>query len=501
MNIHCKHCSHQINHLDEVCLQCGKNDFVYDQEMAEIEAYEEEMAFSYWRYLYRLHPDDITNQLKAATWRTDQDGITVINEQTGRKIATPNEPSLIVEIEKATDSLLLHISQTNNDLILDILDNLNDKVAAALGKNKWSVLSLNGLRNLTPTTAQALADRKGPTHLNGLTTLDNAIASILATYQAITLSLDGLKSIDSATAEILARYPNCLSLNGLTAIDEATAEALAHNKGHLSLEGIRTPSPHILAELARHKGRTITIGKNSRTKQSISGMVENRTPQFEHLTEINGLDTLTPSVIDILSLPEGHKGEITIRGLSEITKEQAQALTAHDWDITLDCVHSVTDETAKILSKHKGAALKLKQLNHIDTQLAKTIAEYRGYLGLNSIAFIDDVVAIELGKHRGTGLNLDSLCNLNATQARALSTHKGVLSLYGLTTLDEDAAAGLSNHTSELYLDGILKLNDAAALALSKHKGMRLSLRELTEISRKARTALMTHTRVIIPNY
>lgn len=75
------------------------------------------------------------------------------------------------------------------------------------------------------------------------------------------LHLDGVESISNLAVWYLARRPGSLSLNGLTSLTERQAEVLAtHSEGYLSLNGVKSLSIASAKALARHKGTVYLRG-------------------------------------------------------------------------------------------------------------------------------------------------------------------------------------------------------------------------------------------------
>jgi hypothetical protein len=146
-------------------------------------------------------------------------------------------------------------------------------------------LPLNGLKNLVPDVAQALAGySKGPLFLNGLTTLDANTAKAIVQPNGQGLFLDGLTTLSDEAAKAFAQFKGkslrlsdratepffqnnrltpetallwaALSdgrLTDVTAFDApdsvAVAKALATRKGPLSLPNLKKISPKTLSAL------------------------------------------------------------------------------------------------------------------------------------------------------------------------------------------------------------------------------------------------------------
>lgn len=89
-----------------------------------------------------------------------------------------------------------------------------------------------------------------------------AVALVLCEETAnLTLGLDGLKSIDNLSLKRLVSRPGSLSLDGLASLTDEQAEILArHNGGSLSLDGVRSLSIRSAKSLTHHKGTVYLRG-------------------------------------------------------------------------------------------------------------------------------------------------------------------------------------------------------------------------------------------------
>jgi hypothetical protein len=156
-------------------------------------------------------------------------------------------------------------------------------------------LPLNGLKNLVPDVAQALAGySKGPLFLNGLTTLDANTAKAIVQPNGQGLFLDGLTTLSDEAAKAFAQFKGkslrlsdratepffqnnrltpetallwaALSdgrLTDVTAFDApdsvAVAKALATRKGPLSLPNLKKISPKTLSALVEKEDIDIPL--------------------------------------------------------------------------------------------------------------------------------------------------------------------------------------------------------------------------------------------------
>lgn len=123
-----------------------------------------------------------------------------------------------------------------------------------------SVLRLDNIESLSPETAEALAVHEGVLVLNGLVSIDPAVAAALAkrignrsNNRTGTLVLNGLPAISSEAAAALAAFPGELVLKGITELSPEAAMALATHRGRLHLTGLAGVSPKVRAALQAHK--------------------------------------------------------------------------------------------------------------------------------------------------------------------------------------------------------------------------------------------------------
>jgi hypothetical protein len=122
-----------------------------------------------------------------------------------------------------------------------------------------SVLRIDMLTSLSLETAEALAAHEGVLVLNGLVSLDPAVAAALAkrvgnrkNSRAGTLVLNGLPAISTDVATALAAFPGELVLKGITELSPEAAMALATHKGRLHLTGLTMLSAEARVTLQGH---------------------------------------------------------------------------------------------------------------------------------------------------------------------------------------------------------------------------------------------------------
>lgn len=94
-----------------------------------------------------------------------------------------------------------------------------------------------------------------PKNTNALKTLTVEQAkALVAEADEDLLYLNGLTELSPEVAEALAQHKGILYLNGLAAVSDEAAEALSQNKGDLSLDGVRTLSEKAAQAFSHHDG-------------------------------------------------------------------------------------------------------------------------------------------------------------------------------------------------------------------------------------------------------
>lgn len=130
---------------------------------------------------------------------------------------------------------------------LEDLSDISPEAASVLVKKSGCDLNLSSLVSLSPDLARALGrDNKGHAWycdllLDGLKEIDLDAAAAVAAYGDGTLSLNGLGDLSPEVARALARHRGHVSLLGLKTLSADVARALAPHQGGMSL-GLETLS-------------------------------------------------------------------------------------------------------------------------------------------------------------------------------------------------------------------------------------------------------------------
>lgn len=148
---------------------------------------------------------------------------------------------------------------------------------------RGDVLSLNGVKELSPDVARVLARHHGHLHLNCLSSLTPELASVLASTTAL-ISLNGLETISHDAANALVEHRGGWGLVGLKHIDLCTFETLrskATLPHSLTIESAGSPivvwkvaggSPfsQFRRSLADQSGLPVNVDKKAFEKHGVS---------------------------------------------------------------------------------------------------------------------------------------------------------------------------------------------------------------------------------------
>ena len=476
------------------------------------------------------------------------------------------------------------LSGHTNGRYLSDFTSIEDAAAEILAEYRGD-LDLDRLTTLSDAAAEALAQHKGNLSINRVTTFGDSQPYIALACKMVQgsrewrwLHLNGLKSLSNSIAEALAQHEGNLSLNGLTHLSDSVASALARQRGNLYLAGLICLSDAAAKALANHRG---TIEVSSAT--SLGEAVEEHfktVPKDAPSQYQNGVLTLPPPARPVKG-PGHHRvpWNILISYSKEIrvfkptsshlqkwfyqllpeshkTSQKDYYVSPEAWEVFMDNLDFWLGEIAQFLNtklkvkqekiteerqKRKEIQKTLEPLkqkatqaaNEAGVQLSKAkklidsktpqgfvtaleivrtleLDNEATWISLLSEARIKKLVKMEDGtimnlllEISGTGtiirniiynsisdkpqsesstLYLDSMVAISESAAHALAQYPGDVRLKSLTTLSDSAAEALAKHKGDLSLDGLTSLSDAAAVALRKHEGS-LSLSGLTTLS------------------
>lgn len=142
---------------------------------------------------------------------------------------------------------------------------VTDAVAECLGRHSGALMI--GVPDEVPIgRLAALVQHRGPLALNGLRTLDEPRAAVLAAQPSVHgvaglsgLFIDHVERITPAGAAILSGHrAGGLSLRGLRVLTEDVARALVRHP-NLALDGLRSLTDRTAAILAAHEGVSLSL--------------------------------------------------------------------------------------------------------------------------------------------------------------------------------------------------------------------------------------------------
>ena len=288
--------------------------------------------------------------------------------------------SLTLEQAKAWAALERAPVQQFHDFdwcVFDALTSLSPEAAEVIAQPERR-LSLNDLTVLSPADWGLLVKIKRLS-LNGLAELSPEVAAALAMHPPIPrfgmadLRLNGLKKLSPRAAEALAGHQGMVQLDGLEELNSVPlARKLARQWGELRL-GITRLSPEIAAELAKHRGFEQTYPRmnyHGRTDGAKSVLrldnIESLTPEtaealaaHEGILVLNGLTSLPPAVAASLAKRIGNSktkrpATLVLNGLKTLSTESAAALASFTGELVLKAIPDLPPETAAALAEHKG---------------------------------------------------------------------------------------------------------------------------------------------------
>ncbi|MFM7071513.1 MAG: hypothetical protein ACKO38_06925 [Planctomycetota bacterium] len=150
----------------------------------------------------------------------------------------------------------------------------------------------------------------------------------------------------------------------------------------------------------------------------------------------------------------------------------------------------MTPEAAKVIARSGMDILFLDSVKVVPPETLRILCESEvSFLSLG-IVRLSPTTARVLSRFRGACLKLDRLETISAEVAKILGRFPRLLSLNGVQTLGVDVAKALTLHRGELVLDGLVHLSEDVAQALSRHRCKCLGLEVLRFLSRRASNAL-----------
>ncbi|QDU26589.1 hypothetical protein ETAA8_16690 [Anatilimnocola aggregata] len=314
---------------------------------------------------------DVAQALAKRAGGLSMPGLTTISDDVAKALAgklggnLPRLTTLNVESAKAIAGPVP--GQFHRTLNLDGLKSLPDDVAQAIGgKESRGNLHLDGLSVLTPVAAKAICQREGDLYLNGLTTITDDTLYALTEHKAPGFArpivhLQGLTTLSDDGAAILAAWPKWSGeIPAISTLSKKVAMALAASRRwDGNLPAVKTISLDSAASLGQREGNL----------------------------SLDGMTVLADDVA--VALAQHHGGTLSLNGLKSLTDKSAAALAKHEGRLSLGGLTALSSGAAQSLATHKGDWLTLDGVETLDGEAAKAFAQRKGVvtlLGVKSLS-------------------------------------------------------------------------------------------------------------------
>jgi acetyl esterase/lipase len=250
-------------------------------------------------------------------------------------------------------------------LLLNGLKSIGADVATALARSRCRQLSLNGLTEISPVVAAALAGYAGdPTaddpycsqlNLDGVKDLPPSVLAVLGESHAGVLTLNGLTNIGADGARSLRNFDGVfVGLNGLESLTTDVAELLGRMRWRLlGLDGVRELSVESARGLATFEGNSLHLSGLARVSAAAA-------KELGHcrckLLQLNGLTELSPEAAKSLA---GFNGAaLGLRRIAEVSVATAERLAGfRGRSLDLSGLQHPSDEVVRALLHCRGASL------------------------------------------------------------------------------------------------------------------------------------------------
>ena len=280
--------------------------------------------------------------------------VAAVSPAVAEALATPDEDTFLTlpALANLDEEAALMLAQRYGCLRLWGLKSVTPEVAVALVAHDGDRLELNGIKELSPAAARALAKGRRSWGISvGLIDLPPEIAAILAEFRydldfpyLETLSLESAKAI-AEHGEVVQRGSETVGPTldlGKARLTPAIAEALLAHDGTLSLNRLRKLEPGVGDILAKHRFPVLLMleeidsvplarkifsdGHRSSSTARLRTMSPEIAKEYARLDPgaILALETLTPEAATALATVSDR---ITLRGVTRLTPQLAKALT------------------------------------------------------------------------------------------------------------------------------------------------------------------------------
>lgn len=243
-------------------------------------------------------------------------------------------------------------------------DGTETLVSEAYTLTRNAYMQFDGLEELTPTQARALAQFPGPLTL-GLKTISADVAEELGNHRG-GLALKNITNLDVAAARALARSEGELTL-GLAVLPGDVAEALSSHTGDLVLDQLTTLDPGAGEAVVRIDGSF----RFSQSKLSVADDAGWAALIRANAEEFEAYDKEQRNSDGQLLSWARQEGQVSF-GMTEIGDKTAQALAEFPgFLISLSKVETVSDSAVDLLARRRAPRLILCNAKLTDAQREK----------------------------------------------------------------------------------------------------------------------------------
>ena len=350
---------------------------------------------------------------------------------------------------KLSEAHAQRIARCDCDLDIHDESGLSQSAIIALAQAKANRLTLQRIQQLSPKSAQALADFKGA-HLNlYLDHLDPTSAKLLISQSRENLTIRGLKSLTKELAMVLRSYQGIFLTVSAERVERGAMKALKY------------PASRVMQVLIRD---------HNSIRQ-----------QIEDLSS-DGLQNL----IGKLKTLNTEEAKLITRAINQ------REFNAHLVQLT-----TLSAPVAQLLAQARTNHLQLPKIKKLESGVAKALASFgrgvRSYLHLDSIKTISPTDAQALSSYRGT-LILSGVTTLSADSARALKAFQGTLWLGDVSSLSQEAAQALASSNMKALLIGAQRLRPEVLKALYEFP-RKITFKKLRSIDPENARRFLTRTR------
>ncbi|WP_197442458.1 DUF1588 domain-containing protein [Lignipirellula cremea] len=356
-------------------------------------------------------------------------GLTTISDEAAR-LLLPKIGGNLPVLKTLSPEAAKALAQARGSLVLNSLTNLSGETAKALTENAQNRgdLYLNGLTAVTPETARAICRREGDLYLNGLTSIPIEVLKALAEhkspgYAKPVVHLDGLTTLSDEAAAVLASWEKWSGeLPALTAISEPSATALATSrKFQGNLPSLKKLSPEVARALAQRKGNL----------------------------SLDGLTSLSDEVAAALAKHQG--GTLSLGGLTNLSDSAAAALAKHNGRLSLGRLITLSNGAAQALAGYKGDWLMLDGLTSLSDDAAKALAQRHGVLSVVGLKTLSDEVAQML---QANPMIITSPTRQRGNVAHGNAADSSPRSRVGLVSDEKFVRSFFASHCADCHDDG-----------------------------------------------